>query len=329
VTVSFRICLSVALAALAVTAASASAANHAAAGVSPGLVHRGQKVTFSFTTPAKAKSCYVSMTFANGGHDRTSNQRPRNRRVVWVGTIASTAPLGQAQYVAYCDKKFLARGSFVIVDAKSTSTDTTPRVVVDKQGFSQRNQAYGTGSDLSYGLILHNLSTTEDAQNVYVIVNMVAANGELLGSKSLTVKLVPAGGTYALGDTFGLRTQVPVTSLELTVRVTAHSPKTAHPMPDVANVRLVPSQFDPGWLGEVDGELVNDTSPQTLGFTNISVVVFDSSGNPVGGGTGMSSASIPYGSRFVFLAQSGFSAIPLDKAASVVISLDPSNSAPL
>jgi hypothetical protein len=327
VTVSFRIACSVALAALAVTAASASAASHTAAGVSPGLVHRGQKVTFSFATAPGTKSCYVVVTFSDGSHQKSKAQQPRNGHVIWVATVAATAPLGQSQYMAYCNKRFIGGGTFVIVAQKSTSTDTTPRVVVDKQGFSQKNQGWGTGSDLSYGLILHNLSTTEDAENVYVIVNMVAANGELIGSKSTTIKLVPANGTYAYGDSMGLRTQEPVASLELTVRVTAHEPKKAHPMPDLANVEIIPGTD--GFVSEVDGELVNDTTPQTLGMTGISVVFLDASGVPCGGGTGMSGATIPYGSRFVFNAGMGMNSIPLDRASSVIISLDPSYSAPL
>ena len=324
---SFRIVFSVALAALAVTAASATAASHAVAGVSPGLVHRGQKVTFSFVPPAGAKSCYVVVTFSNGSHQRSKPQRPHNGHVVWVATVASSAPLGQSQYMAYCDKRFIGGGTFVVVAQKSSATDTTPRVVVDKQGFSQKNQSWGTGSDLSYGLILHNLSTTEDAENVYVIVNMVAADGELLGSKSTTIKLVPASGTYAYGDSMGLRTQAQVASLELTVRVTSHEPKKAHSMPDLANVRIIPGTD--GFVSEVDGELVNDTTPQTLGMTGISVVFLDASGVPCGGGTGMSGATVPFGSRFVFNAAMGMNSIPLDRASSVVISLDPSYSAPL
>lgn len=324
---SFRIFLSVVLAALATTAATAHAAVGAAAGVSPGLVHRGQKLTISFAAPARAKSCYVVVTFSNGGQQKTEAQRPRNGRVAWIRVVASTAPLGQSQYVGYCDKHVVTGGTFVIVAAKSASGDTTPRVVVDKQGFSQRNQAYGTGSDLSYGLVLHNLSTTEDAESVYVIVNMVAANGVLVGSKSTTINLVPAGGTYAYGDSMGLRTQVPVASLELTVRVAKHEPKKVHPMPDLANVRIIPGTD--GFVSEVDGELVNDTTPQTLGMTNISVVFLDANGVPCGGGTGMNGASIPYGSRFVFNANMGMTSIPLDRAVSVVISLDPTYSAPI
>lgn len=326
---SLRTFLIVPLAVLAVTAGAATAAQQAPRSVSPGLVHRGQLVTISSHTYTGASNCFAMILFSNGHNIHLSTKHPTLHRVKWVYRVGAAAPLGQWNYQIYCDFRIQTQGTFVVAAAKSAAGEAEPRVVADKDGFSQRPHKYDDGSDLSYGIVLHNLSKTEDAQNVYIIVNMVASNGMLLGSKSTTIKLIPADSTWALGDTFGLRTQAAVASLELTIRVAAHSPKKAHVLPDLANVRLVPSQLDTGYLGEVDGELVNDTSPQTLGFTNISVVVFDQNGVPVGGGTGMNSASIPYGSRFVFLAQSGFNAIPLDKAASVAISLDPSYTAPI
>lgn len=151
--------------------------------------------------------------------------------------------------------------------------------VVDRQGFTQRPDRFGTGSLLSYGLVLRDTSAGEDAQNVYVIVNMVAASGELIGSKSQTVPLVPAGGTFALGDSLSLRTQVAATRLEITVRVGAHEPKQDHTMPEFANVRILPSSTDPGWVAEVDAEIVNVDTPKTLSSANVSLVIVDAAGN--------------------------------------------------
>jgi hypothetical protein len=158
---------------------------------------------------------------------------------------------------------------------------------------------------------------------------MVAADGELIGSKSRTVQLVPASGTFAFGDSLSLRTQVATTQLEITIRVIAHEPKQEHTSPEFANVRILPSQYDPGWVGEVDGEVVNVNTIKTLNSASLSFVVLDPSGNPIGGGSGYTSASLPSGTRFVFVANTGFSAIPLDRAASVLISSEPVYSAPL
>src|SRR5207302_5240541 len=73
------------------------------------------------------------------------------------------------------------------------------KIDVQKQGFSIRPNPY-SGTSVSYGLILHNQSATEDALNVNVLVNFVMADNKLLGSASSNVSLVSAGSTYALGD---------------------------------------------------------------------------------------------------------------------------------
>jgi hypothetical protein len=196
-------------------------------------------------------------------------------------------------------------------------------VVADKQGFSQRPDRYGTGSSFSYGMFLRNTSDTQDAQNVYVLVNMVAASGELIGTATRTIPLIAAGQTYALGDSLSLRTQVAVSKLELTIRLGAHQLKQPHNSPEFANVRIVPAQGDPGWVGEVDGEVLNSTPALTLTNAKLSIVLLDAAGNPVGGGTGYTFAPLPSGSRMVFLATSGFSAVPLDRALTPVVSAEP------
>ena len=67
----------------------------------------------------------------------------------------------------------LARG-------RHAAASSAPKVLIDKQGYTQRPDQYGTGSSVSYGLLLKNTSTTQDAKNVYLLVNFVAANGQLI-----------------------------------------------------------------------------------------------------------------------------------------------------
>ncbi|MFL5953966.1 MAG: hypothetical protein ACJ76I_07645 [Gaiellaceae bacterium] len=322
-----RTTFSLVLALLALSAASAQAAEHQLAGIAPSLVHQGQRTTITAPTRGLKSLCGARLSFADKRVQTLAPKRPRNGRVSFVTMIAKDAAIGSGTWFVSCKSVIVAAGSFVVVAAISTSGADLPRVVVSKQGYSQRPDRYGTGSQLSYGILLHNTSDTEDARNVYVIVNMVTATGELIGSVSRTIPLVPAGGTYGLGDSMGLRTQVAATSLEITIRVGAHEPKKAHTMPDFANVQILPGAFDPGYVSEVDGEVVNDNSPLTLTSANLSIVILDAAGNPIGGGTGSSGAALPPNSRFVFLAQSGFSAIPLDKAAAVLISVAPTYAA--
>jgi hypothetical protein len=321
--VPLRTAASLVVTALAFTAATASAAPTASQGISPSLVHQGQKTTLTAKVGSTRALCAATLQFSDSKTLKTAARKPLKGRVSFVVTIPATAAVGQGHWSVSCKSVITAIGSFVIVPTKSTTSDATPRVVVTKQGFSQKPDSFGTGSHLSFGLILHNDSTTDDADNVYVIVNMVTSSGVLIGSVSRTIPLVQSGTDYAYGDSFGLRTQEPATSLEITVRVGAHEPKKTRTMPDFANVRILQAQFTPGFVGEVDGEIVNDNSPQTLTSSAISIVVLDASGNPVGGGTGYSGAALPPNTRFVFLAQSGFDAIPLSKAASVLISATP------
>jgi len=54
----------------------------------------------------------------------------------------------------------------------------------------------------------------------------------------------------------------------------------------------------------------------------LSAVVFDPAGNIVGGGTGFAFQALPPGAR-LFLQMSGFDVIPLEKAASTMVSIAP------
>jgi hypothetical protein len=324
-----RTICSTVLIALAICAASASAASERSAGMAPSLVHRGGKTTISIKSNTSVVACTAMLTYANGKGQMTPSRRPVNGRVTFVVSIPKAAAYGPGHWVVHCGL-LSWQGSFIVVQtqSKSGTVNASPTVAVDKQGFLQRPDKSGPGSLLSYGLVLHDTSRTEDAQNVYVIVNMVDAAGELLGSQSQTVGYIPAGGTYALGNALPLRTQVGVTQLELTIRVGGHEPHKAQVMPNFANVRLLPSIIDPGWVAEVDGEVVNDTSPKTLSHAQLSIVVLDAGGNVLGGGSGTIFAAVPSGSRFVFVATNGFKAIPLDQAASALISPAPSYESP-
>jgi hypothetical protein len=320
--VPLRSTISIALLAVLALAASAAAAP-AGKAAAPGLVHRGQMTAITFRAPQLARACSAQLRYADAATQNLPSQKVRNHMISFRFQVPATAAIGNGTWSIKCNNVAFRKGTFIVVDATSTTGADVPRVVVDKSGYSQRPDKTGPGSQLSFGLILRNTSTTQDAENVYVIVNMVASDGQLIGSKSQTIKLVPAGGTYDLGDYMALRTQVQAVKLEITVRVGAHEPKQTHLMPDFANVKIFGSTYDPGWVGEVDGEIVNNVPGKTLQSATLSVIVFDAGGNIIGGGTAYAFYSVPSGSRFVFLAQQGFTAIPLDKAVSTAISPDP------
>jgi hypothetical protein len=303
------------------------------ASVAPAAATPTVTLGHALTIKVKTKSgtlCTPVVTYANHTmQNGTTKKAHAGGQLSWSLLVPRTASVGAGSWYVRCAWfNVVAQGKFVVAGPKTTtSTDNAPRVVADKQGFSQRPDVFGTGSTFSYGMFLRNTSDTQDAMNVYVLVNMVAADGELIGSATRTVPLIGAGQTYALGDSMSLRTQVPVTKLELTIRLGAHQLKQPHSMPEFANVRIVPSQGDLGWVGEVDGEVLNSTPAMTLTNAKLSIVLLDAAGTPVGGGIGYTFSALPSGSRMVFLATSGFTAVPLDRALTAVVSAEPTYAA--
>jgi hypothetical protein len=318
--VPHRLSTTLTIAGLALCAATASAAPAAGRPT----VERGHSLVIKLRTNSFSV-CTPVVTYSDGTmQNGTPKKAPAGGRLSWSLLVPRTAPLGAGKWYVRCAWLNIAgKGTFVVAGTQaSTPPADALRVVADKQGFSQRLDKFGTGSSFSYGTFLRNTSDTQDALNVYVLVNMVAASGELLGSMTRTIPLIAAGQTYALGDSMSLRTQAPVAKLELTIRVGAHELKRPHNAPEFANVRIVPSQSDAGWVGEVDGEVLNSIPAMTLTSAKLSIVLLDAAGNPVGGGTGYTYSPLPSGSRMVFLATSGFNAVPLDRALTPVVSAE-------
>jgi hypothetical protein len=310
-----------ALAAVATTATASAMPVQASA---PLVVHRGQAVKVTITTKASFKGvCVAAALYADGSRQDSGIKRPSGGRVTWTIRIPNTVPFGRATWTVRCGVTFQRSGSWLVKPVSGTQPDTTPHVIVDKQGFTQRPDKYGTGSSVSYGLLLKNTSMTQDATNVYLLINFATAGGQLIGTVTKSLALIPAGGTIAMGDAMQMRTQAAVTNLEVTIRVVAHEPAKPRILPHFVNVAILQSPSDTGYVGEVDGEIVNDTSPQTLTMAKLSIVLLDANGRIVGGGTGMSFSPLPTGSRMVFLAQTGFTAVPISQAVTYVISVEP------
>jgi len=234
----------------------------------------------------------------------------------WDWTVPKDAEAGAARVTVSCTRSGRIARTLVVVGVV-----LPPKLEVVKQGFSIRTKTFG--SEVSYGLILRNDSQTLDALDVTVLVNFVNGANVLYGSATKQVKLLPAGGQYALGGSLSFPGAAPVVSLEAVVQMKGHRQHTGSPVPALANLRLLPSQFEPQWLGSLEGELINDQPALTMQRASLSAVVFDAAGNVVGGATGFASASLPPGSRQFFKATSGLSPIPIEKAVSAQISAVP------
>lgn len=282
----------------------------------PGHAVQGKHATLVANVKPRTASCRLAIRYAGGTQQSgLPVKRAVRGKVSWRWLVPETVAVGAARATVTCARAGSAGRTFA-VGGKAVAA----RVVVAKQGWSVRIRS--TAAMVSYGLVLRNESPSKDALNVSVLVNFVTADNVLIGSQTTRVSAIPAGGTHMLGNSLAFVGSAPIARLEPVITVAASQPKALH-IPPVADVRVLPAPFDPGWTGSVEGQLLNDHDSKVLGGTVLSAVVFDHDGNVVGGGSGSSGIPLPPGERVFWKIQSGINAIPVDKAASAQISMEP------
>jgi hypothetical protein len=309
----------IALAALASTAVTASASRPRVAfvGTSQRVV-QGSQITATVAAPSGAL-CSLAVRYHGGAKQKgLTPARSVGGRASWTWKVGLRTRAGTGRMTASCGGAGRATRSLVVIGQL-----VAPRISVMKDGFSVRVKPFG-GGDVSYGVILKNQSPNADALNVYVLVNLVMPNNKLAGSQSSQISVIRAGATYGLGANLGFPgAPPPIARIEVVVQVGGRQPAATH-MPSVGNVGIFPSSFEPGWTGGVEGELINTDAKKILQNASLSAVIFDGAGNVIGGGSGGTFASLPPGTRVFFKLESGFDAIPFEKAASALISIVPS-----
>ena len=127
------------------------------AGASPSVVHRGQLVQIAATV-GTSNGCFAHVDFADAtGVDLGTKWPDAHRHVAWSYRVPLKAPLGAAQWSIRCGTGiYNYTGSWLIVPAGVTVGAKPPQPVVSKQGFSHRADTFGTGSSVSYGLLIRN-----------------------------------------------------------------------------------------------------------------------------------------------------------------------------
>ena len=80
------------------------------------------------------------------------------------------------------------------------------------------------------------------------------------------------------------------------IKVGGRQPAARTPVPTVSNIRIVPSQNDPTWVDEVEGDMLNPGG-DLMTRARLSVVLLNAAGAVVGGGVGSSSGSLPAKAR--------------------------------
>jgi hypothetical protein len=283
----------------------------------PSRVAQGGHVQVAVAVRPASARCTLGVRYANGA--RQAGVGATNAvagRAAWAWDVPVGAAVGRAVVSVHCAGAGTKTHPLLVVGAEAPV-----KVDVVKSGFSIRPRVYG-GTDVSYGVLLQNRSTTEDALSVSVLVNFVLPNAKLLGSASTPVTGIAAGQTYALGGSLSFDGAAPIDRLEVVVIVSKHAKHTLHLAP-TDNLYLEPSSFDTGYLGAVDGELVNDMPSMILQSAQLSAVVLDANGNVVGGATGYAFAPLPPSTRELFKLQQAVTAIPVTKAASAIVSVTP------
>jgi len=308
--------------AAAVLAVSAGAASARTAGIGftfmPKHVVQGTDATISVRVRPAGARCTLGVRYHGGAQQAgLSAATAAGGRASWTWHVPTDVQAGAATATIRCAHAGSVSRSLVIV-----GRIVEPKIDVLKSGFSIRPNSFGSGTRLSYGLILHNESAVRDALSINVQVNFVMADDHLLGTDNQHVDGIAAGSDWALGNSVSFPGAAPIVRLEIVILVGSFVTQSIH-IPTLANIHLVPQNFDPKWVGTIEGELQNTDPSMTLRSATLSAVIFDSAGNILGGGGGMAFQALPPGAR-VTLQMSGFDVIPFEKAASTMISITPS-----
>jgi hypothetical protein len=318
--------IAVAIALAAIAAGSASAASQWTLRFSfvPQRAYQGQPAAVSVLVKPSTARCSLSVKYVDGSTQKGLGMiHASSGRALWKWNLSDVAPAGPARATVACGRSGSLSRVFTVVGGSLRHSKLT----IVNTGYSQRPDRFGPGSSVSYGVVLNNPSDTEDAQSVSVQVNFLDATNHTLQSASNRIGVVRAGSTFNLGGNQAISTQTPVVKLEIIVQTDSYVKAATHE-PAVENVHIVPSSFEPNWVGEVDGDLINDDPTNTLTNAQIYVVLFDSAGNVVGGGTGFMFSTLPPGTRVYMSATSGFTSVPTAKATTAAISIVPTYKAP-
>jgi hypothetical protein len=311
----------VAAAALAAAFAGAGSAGGSASGVgfrtAPHRAVQGNMVTFAVAVRPAGTLCSLRVRYSDGSwQGGLGTRRASGGQASWRWQIPRGARPGPARVSVSCGRAGAASRTLMVIGQLIPL-----KIDVVKSGYSIRPVQY-VGTKVSYGVILKNTSKRENAKNVKVLVNFVLADNRLIGTASSTVSQIRSDTEHAVGGEVIFPGAAPIARLEIVVQVGSRSARDRR-APGVSNVRILPDRYDPNWVGSVEGELQNDDRGKTLWYAQLSAVILDAQGNVLGGSGGFAFASLPPGAREFFKVSGSFGAIPFARAASALVSVDP------
>lgn len=213
-------------------------------------------------------------TLRHGTTSTTKAVAVARLRASFAWKLPATAAPGTWTIAVTCGSAGSASGSFKVTRRIAPPAAVT--VAVDKSGFSV------AGTELGYGVVLRNTSATRDAVGVTVTVNVVDAASRVLRTEATRISGIPAGSTYYFGgDVFLDAGSAAPASLQVAARAESDQPKKL----EAAPVTGVTGASDAAGKTHVRGEVTNPSRSKPMSaLTRISGVVFDASGNVIGGG---------------------------------------------
>ena len=281
----------------------------------PQKAFQGQPASLTVTVRPSGVRCVPTIRYANGAHQTLKPTVARGNRASWTFKIPAKARIGSANASVSCGRAGRISRSFAVVGPPAAPA----RVVIRKSGFSQRVRS--TSREVSYGVVLSNPSPEKDALEVSVIINFVDSTNRVVATQAESIPAIGSNTDFYLGGSTTIPDSTPVSTLEIVTRIGSQDMATKLG-PATADVLVQGAVYDPGWVGAVVGQIVNDHPSMLLASASVFTVVFDASGAVIGGGKGYSTTGglLP-GVRAYFSASSGVSSIPVDRAASAGVSV--------
>ena len=281
----------------------------------PQKTFQGQPASLTVTVRPSGVRCVPTMRYADGASQTLKAAVARSNRASWTFTVPAKARIGSASATVSCGRAGRISRSFAVVGPPAAPA----KIVVKKSGFSQRVRS--VQREVSYGIVLSNASPEKDALAVSVIINFIDATNRVVATQSELLSAVGAGTDFYLGGSTTIPDSTPVSTLEIVTRIGSQD-MAAKLSPPTADVLVQMAFYDPGWVGAVVGQIVNDHPTMLLARAEVFTVVFDASGNVIGGGKGyMSAGGLLPGVRAYFSASSGVSSIPIDRATSAGVTV--------
>lgn len=283
----------------------------------PDRVVQGNPATVSVSVSPAGARCSLSVRYRSGAKQKgLKTVTAAGGKASWTWTVPRKVQPGVTHVTASCSGAGRATRTLTVIGGV-----VPPKIDVLRSGWSVRPYPFG-GTGVSWGVILANRSKTQDALDVNVICNMVMADNRLVGTASAHITDFAADTQHATGGELNFPAGAPIARLEIVVQIGRVGPATRL-KPGVSFVRVAPSAFEPGWTGEIDGEIQNDSPVKTLRMVELSGVVFDAEGNIIGGGTGFTVGALPPAARMVLRITTGMRPILYAKAAAAMVSVVP------